>query len=209
MHEDPKQNAMDDDSLHALLAGSRLSGPQRDRILERVLDAHARPRVTRRLWPVALAAALPAAALLVLFLRPSSEQREATPGEWLVAKGETAAPIVAAACPSRPRGECRSGDRLIFEVDGTDDGGHFAAYADCAGRERIWYFPSENGSLPAVPADARHFVVPQAARIGDEHGQGPCTLHLLLLEEPAERANIAAGNVRAITRAESRLTVTP
>jgi hypothetical protein len=219
MTEDPERKAMDEDSLHALLAGGRLSGPQRDRILENVLDQHARPRATRRIL-FGVAAALPVAALIALAVRPSPEQREVAPGnwlvpkapetasgDWLVPKGEPGAALVEAQCPGRPTGECRRGDRLIFQVDGAARGGHFAAYADCAGRERIWYFPSETGTLPTVPIGAVHFVVPQAARVGDDHGDGRCTLHLFLLEKPADRSSIASGKVRALSQVEFPLVV--
>ena len=207
MSEAPKKNAMDEDSLHALLAGGRLSGPQRDRILERVLDTHARPRAGRRVLFATLAAALPVAALLALAVRQAPAPPETPSGEWLVPKGEPGAALVEAHCPGRPTGECRRGDRLIFQVDGAARGGHFAAYADCAGRERIWYFPSETGTLPSVPVGAVHFVVPEAARVGDEHGDGRCTLHLFLLEEPADRSSIASGKVRAHSRVEFPLVV--
>ncbi|HEX6275180.1 MAG TPA: hypothetical protein VFZ53_19205 [Polyangiaceae bacterium] len=207
MPEGPEKNPMDDDSLHALLAGGRLSGPQRDRILERVLDTHARPRAGRRVLFTTLAAALPVAALIALAVRPAPAPRETASADWLVPKGEPGAALVEAHCPGRPTGECRRGDRLIFQIDGAARGGHFAAYADCAGRERIWYFPTETGELPSVPIGAVHFVVPQAARVGDEHGDGRCTLHLFLLEKPAERSSIASGKARALSQVAFPLVV--
>jgi hypothetical protein len=209
MNEEPNQNPMAEESLHMLLAGGRLSGQQRDRILERVLDAQARPQRRFGWWTVGLAAALPVAAVVALALRGSVEAPKGTPGEWLAPRGELSGPLLVASCAGRAPGECRTGDRLVFEVEDTGQGGYFAAYAECEARERIWYFPNDDGAWPLIPPSTPHFVLPQAARIGPEHGQGRCTLRLFVLENRADRSSLAAGSARPRVRRETTLGVAP
>lgn len=189
---------MDDDSLHSLLAKGRLSGSQRDRILDRVLDEHARRERPARRWLMAAGITLPIAAAVLLAIGPKSGPREPGRGEgWLVAKGEASGALLEAHCENRATGTCKAGDRLIFSVDGAKGGGFFAGYAVCASSERIWYFPTADGALPSVPAGTGHFIVDQAARIGPEHRAGRCTLHLFLLERQADRDSLLAGTVPA------------
>src|SRR5688572_13823291 len=98
---------MDDDSLHSLLARGRLSGAQRERILERVLDEHATPRRAARRWVVAASIALPAAALVALAIglrEPAGDQARSGP---LVPKGAPSGAVLGASCRNRPPGVCR------------------------------------------------------------------------------------------------------
>lgn len=198
---------MDQDTLQSLLAEGRLSGAQRDRILERVLDEHARPR-RRRAWVTALAAALPVAAVAVFFLRGRSEPVP-DQGDWLVPKGAAQGLHLSARCPERALGECALGDRLLFELDGPRPRSAFSAYAECGTRERIWYLPTRVADPPAIAAGEGHFVVPVAARIGAEHGAGPCKITLVLLEASADRSSIVAGTAHALARDEISLTIAP
>jgi hypothetical protein len=200
---------MDDDSLHSLLARGRLSGAQRDRILERVLDEHAPPRRAFRRWVVAASVALPAAAAmaLVLALRgPAGDDAEVGAP---VPKGAHAGAVFEARCSDRAPGQCRSGDRLIFSVDGADAGGSLAGYAECGAHERIWYFPTMDGAAPRIPARAGVQVVEQVVRIGKEHGTGPCKVHLFLLEAPGDRASLLSGKARVRASAVIPLTIGP
>jgi hypothetical protein len=202
----PHEPPIDDDSLETLLANGRLSGAQRDRILERILDEHARKRPGWRTWATAAGAALPLAALVALLLRPDSRGGEKD-GSWVAPKGEARGPLVEASCPGRPAGHCHPGDRLLFSVDGAIKGGFFAGFAECEGRERIWYFPTVNGDLPFLPARTGHSVVNQAARIGDEHGIGACKLHLFVLEARESKERLLSGAVRAEASAVIPITV--
>jgi hypothetical protein len=200
---------MDDDSLHSLLARGRLSGAQRDRILDRVLDEHAAARPRRR-WAIAAGVALPVAAAiaLALGLRATATEGDA-PGGWLVPKGDGVSIHLEARCPERAAGSCHKGDRLVFSADGVKRNGFFAAHATCGSGERIWYFPAADGTLPSIRAEAGHVVVNQAARIGDEHGTGRCELSLFLLEEPADRAEVLAGSAKIAAKATISLEVLP
>jgi hypothetical protein len=136
---------------------------------------------------------LSAAAAATLWLGvPGAPSSNAPHAAGLVAKGAPG-PVLLASCPGRRSGECRVGDKLIFEIEGAKEQGFFAAYAECAGRERIWYFPTASDTLPEIdPSQARN-VVSQAARIGTEHGVGRCELHLFALPEKISRAALVAG----------------
>jgi hypothetical protein len=178
---------MDDESLHVLLARGRLSGPQRDRIFEHAFSRNGGVRRWERRAVFALAALLPVAAAVAFLLRSTPEAHEAEKARWLAAKGSVGEPELHARCPEREPGTCRTGDRLIFEVDGATSGGFFAAYADCEARERIWYYPALGASMTAIPATEGHSVLERAARIGQEHGVGRCVVHLFLLGRPVDR----------------------
>jgi hypothetical protein len=183
---------MDDDSLHVLLGRGRLSGPQRDRIFEHAFNANRGIRRFRRRATVAFAALLPVAAAVAFFVRSAPDTGGATQGRWLAAKGFSGEVELGARCPGRAPGSCRTGDRLIFEVAGARSAGYFAAYADCEGRERIWYFPARGAGMAAVPATEGYAVLEQAARVGEEHGIGRCMVHLFLLDRPVERAALSS-----------------
>jgi hypothetical protein len=145
---------------------------------------------------------------LAVGLRGGTSGGEPEPG-WLVPKGERPGANLEAACPNRAPGECRRGDRLVFSADGVKKDGLFAAYAECGSRERIWYFPTADGTLPTLRATAGHTVVDQAARIGDEHGVGPCKLHLFLLEQREDRATLLSGGAHGTGSAVIPLTILP
>ena len=198
---------LDDDELHSLLARGGLSGAQRDRIFERVVAAHPPPRRSRRWVGIAAGALLPIAALVALGV--SRYQSDDGGAEWLVPKGEGNAPTIEARCPGRPPGECRAGDRLIFELDGANGGGFFAGYADCQGKERVWYAPGSDGNLPEVAPAPGHAVVPRAARIGPEHGVGTCSLQLFLLNERVDRGQLLSGKLKPLSRAVVPIEVVP
>jgi hypothetical protein len=187
---------LDDDSLHALLARGRLSGARRDRILERVVSETSGNRRGWRRAAVLGGVLLPVAAVIAVAIgTPWKARRGEADSGWLVPKGEPAGAMPGARCPDREPGQCRIGDRLIFEVDGATKGGFFAGYADCASGERVWYFPAKGQEAPALPAAAGHSVLRQAARIGEEHGVGRCLLHLFVLEHPVDRETLASGKV--------------
>jgi hypothetical protein len=148
---------------------------------------------------------VPLAAAAALFLRTPDGGDTAWRGGF-VAKG-TGGPVLHASCAGRPTGECRTSDQLIFEVEGAAQPGFFAAYADCPSRPRIWYFPTPAGELPAFAGARTRTVIDKAARIGPEHGTGPCTLHLFALERPASRASLVAGDVRGAFRTDVNVEV--
>jgi hypothetical protein len=197
---------LDDDSLHSLLSRGGLSGAQRERALEGALRRSGTGSRRRWAW-LGAGVVLPAAAALAFFLR-SPAVPVSPEASWLVAKGERG-PVLRATCPGRAMGECHAGDQLIFEVEGATRAGFFAAYADCAAGERIWYFPTAAGSLPEISPNGARTIVKQAARVGKEHGVGTCTLHLFALERPASRAALLSGKTEGSFQADVSLVVKP
>jgi len=197
----------DDDTLHMLLAGEKLSGAQREQILGDVLAQRAKPPFARiAAWSAAVL--VPAAAALVLFLVVRNPHVDgSSSGDALTGKGASGA-VLRARCADRPEARCVRGDKLIFEVDGDAEGGLLASYAD-GPAGRIWYFPSADGHLASVPAAPGLKIVRELARIGDEHRPGRYTLHILLLERPATQREIVAGAARARASASLPLEVEP
>src|ERR1700722_5199823 len=117
-----------DKDLDLLLARGHLSGAERERVLERVLDAtaaKARP-APRRAWGwggVAFVGAAAAAALLVVRSRPD---------ERFTVKGGADTPGAArveVACIDGNAARCALGSMLVFRVEGAQEGGFLLAYA--------------------------------------------------------------------------------
>jgi len=217
----------DERSLHWLLAGGRLSGAERDEVLARVLaatDAAERPKAgaaVRAWWSnkvaIAMATLVPAAVAVVLVVGLRLAATTNAPAVAVAAGGDASefrakgalaaggsaaaaamARVLQAYCPARPAGRCRTGDKLIFEIDGPGAPGLLAAYADRPGGDRIWYFPTPSGHLAAVPAsEGRAVVVAEAARLGDEHAVGRYAVHLFVLDKPVDRAALLAGQANA------------
>lgn len=196
---------LDDDSLHSLLSRGRMSGAQRERAFEGALRRS--QRGSRRWGAIAAGVLIPLAAGLALFIG-TSEGPGTVPAANSnpVAKGRDEA-VLRATCLGRPAGECETGDRLVFEVEGAKTAGYFAAYAECASGERIWYFPTAQGDLPKISGEEPRTVIDQAARIGPEHGVGSCSLHLFELDRPATRAELVAGGLAGAVRADVSLEV--
>jgi hypothetical protein len=192
----------DDRPIQLLLSRGRLSGAERDRILDEVLDARAERRQRRLGWLAAalVPVAVGAAAIVLVARRPP---------DGATAKGSTAAPILAAGCAGRAPGRCARGDRLVFEVDGATHGGLLAAYAQAASGERVWYFPTAAGHFADVPPSPGRAVVGEGVRLGAEHAPGNYTLHLFVLERPADREALAAGRARALASASLPLEIAP
>ena len=204
----------DDESIHLLLGQGRPSGAQRERILEQVLRASVPRRQPRwRQW-LALSA-LPTAAATVAVIAFVVHPRDAgnpTPSS-LTAKGSTGSPaaelVLQAGCPGRPPGSCRSGDQLVFEVAGARQAGWLAAWAEGTGGTRIWYFPAADGRLAAVAPNPGRAVLDQGARLGAEHPPGRYTVHLVVLDAPADRAALLAGRAPARATAVVPLEISP
>jgi hypothetical protein len=197
----------DDDTLAFMLARGRLSGAQRDRILNLVLRRRAsRPR---RWWLWVVGALTPMTAALALIVVAALRTTETRPQPAFAARGAADGPVVEARCLSRPKGICRRGDRLVFDVDGADRAAWLAAFAEGPSGARIWYFPGKRTPPPAVPAGGGHVVIGQAARIGDEHTVGRHRLHLLVLDQPADRAALESGQAPVVAETVVVLEVLP
>jgi hypothetical protein len=203
-----------DDEIDFLLSKGRLSGVQRDAVLQNVLRSSRPSRPMFRPFSLTLfTGALVGAAALVLWVKtdhPSSELR---------AKGGTGASSTAlsveltcgagpAERASQPR--CPAGSKLLFTVNGAVERGHLSAFSEPAGGgERIWYFSAETGA-PTVEPRPETQVLSEAVRIGTDHPPGDYLVHLFVTRRPLSRAELlAAPTGDVLAEARLRMTVTP
>jgi hypothetical protein len=196
---------MKDDELQRLLARGKLSGPARERVLDRVLDQVAPPARKPRAWLVPLVLALGSGvAILVLVARPHPDD-----ARW-GAKGVLGRAVaLEARCGDTD--VCRPGATLMFSVFGSSTPGFLGAYAQrVEGGERIWYFSAETES-PRVPAsDQATQPAGRGIVIGPEHTPGQYQVHLFLSAAPASQAELLAGkDPRVRAEAVVPLTIAP
>lgn len=182
----------DDDELDRLLAFGRTSGPEQDRMVERLL-----PNPVTRL-PVSRTLALAASILLLtigtLVFRNTDEGALTARGrEW----GE---PLLEASCDGR----CVPGQRLLFAVSFLRKPAYLAAYGLAADGKRVWYFPGADGQLPELRAMEGKQVVEKAITI-ETADVGRLEVHLLLLSRPLSRDQLPGDAL--ITKAEVVLAV--
>src|SRR5690242_7880096 len=118
MQEQPRKP----DQLDALLARTRLSGPEYEFIAARVLDGVSRGARAKRLALYVAPALAAAAALVVALTLPDSDE--------LRAKGaRTAAPALEVACAGGGASSCPSGALLTFRVEDAAAPGYLHAWA--------------------------------------------------------------------------------
>ena len=181
----------DDQELDHLLAKGRLSGAEKERILDNVLAAHARPSFWRRLvqpsgpvFRVLVGSAAALALIVVLLPRPTGNP------SGFQAKGDDASTtaFVEAACA----GPCRSGSTLVFRVSGLQVPAYLAAWAEPVGESRIWYFPGDDSELPRVEPTISPSMLPRGVKLGVEHPPGSLTLHLVLVRRTMSRQTLLA-----------------
>jgi hypothetical protein len=170
-------------AISRLLAGrNRLSRPEKEQILERVL-AEVAPRRRRRWWLVA-APAVAAAALLVLVLGPWRGREQPDFGT----RGAGSARGVFE--PSCAR-DCIAGDKILFDLHGTTGYRYFAAFSRRADGTVLWYFPTSDD---AVGIDlSQHLgsgVLDRGIVIGGEHAPGTYRVFGVFSHEPLSRAQI-------------------
>jgi len=171
-----------EEKLQALLAGSKLSGPARDKVLANVLGGTAKkPR--RLVWIGAATAGLAMAAAVLLLVFPPDGFRS---------RGGSK-PIVEVGCVDGTLASCPRGSALLFRVSGSKDGGFLSAWAEPeAGGERIWYFPTSTTANPAVAPKSETQTLPVGVRIGPEQQPGAWVVHLLLSKRPLNRDQVLA-----------------
>jgi hypothetical protein len=179
--------------LDFFLSRGGLSGPEKERILGRVLDGIAPARPWWRRWwlGAGLGTLAAGAAGLVLALRSGAlpERSGLTP------RGEqNAQPALdlEVACSEGPLGACPQGSTLLFVLRGSVPDGFLGAYAEPAGGgERIWYFSSE-GEAPRVTAASGTQPQARGVRLGPEHAPGSYVLRVFLARRPLGKAELTA-----------------
>jgi hypothetical protein len=198
------------DRLDELLSGGRLGGAERERILERALDASAPLPWWRRravTWLVRGTAMATAAALALFFFVPPRTHDD------FRARGGAGdgAPLLLVGCEDGQSARCGYGQKLVFSVDGASEPGFVAAWAEPAGGgERVWYFPGDDGSSPEARGDGARQLLSRAVRLGPEQPPGRYRVHLVLSRRPLSRLEaLAAGGADVVATSQVTLEVTP
>jgi hypothetical protein len=187
-----------DDELDALLARGRLSAPEKERMLERLLAGAAPPRRRwRALFPIAGLATAAAAVTLVLLAGRDGFR----------ARGEGGG-VLEVGCRTGARDRCPSGELLLFRVSGVDRPAWLAAWAEPAsGGERVWYFPTANAAAPRIEPRSSPQVLSQGVRLGPSQPPGRYQVKLLLLPAPPTRESVATA--QSLSASAQSLEVTP
>ena len=168
--------------LDSLLSHGRLSGAQRERVLDSVLDRVA-PR--RRWIPWAAAAAILCAVGGVSFLEGARSRQH----EFAARGTGTSATRVEVVCVGGSLDACPRGSHLVFHASGPK-GGYLTAYAvPDGGGERIWYFSGDDESPMVSPSAASTEPMDRVVVVGSEHGVGGFKVHILISEQPLRRAD--------------------
>lgn len=164
-----------------LLAGRRdLSRPEKDAILDAVLD-EVEPRRSSWRWP-ALGVVMTAAAALLIALWPH-------PGriDEITARGGDLPAGFALSCVPAP---CAAGTKLVFDITSTGGATYFSAFAR-NDQTWIWYFP-HGPAGHSVPVPAGGGVLDFGISLGPEHAPGSYTVVGVFSDRPLDRAAVRA-----------------
>src|SRR2546423_11030605 len=177
------------DVVDRLLARGRLGGPERERILERVLADAAPARSGAAMWRWVGLALLPAAAALILVTPRLA-------GPVFRAKGRPLSALtIELHCVAGSLTACPAGSTLLFAAAHAPVGARLAAYADPQGAgERIWYFSADT-EMPVISSSTETTAVAsRGIRVGPEHLPGAYRVRVLILSAPAARQEIASAH---------------
>jgi hypothetical protein len=191
------------DDLDGLLARGRLSGPQRDRILERVL-AKTKPSRRFRLKHVFLAAPVAAAAAAsILLVSQFWNRADFSP------KGG-AASVIEVTCSEGPLSACPIGSTLVFRFDEVSTPAYVQAYATPSSSgegERVWYFPTSSVPAPQLTAKTSSELLRKAVVVGPEHSASAYQITVALSAEPLARDDLLRGGSQVLHRETIQLGV--
>jgi hypothetical protein len=164
-----------------LLSGrDRLSRPEKDEILERILARV--DRRGRRARRIGLAVGLAGAAAAIALMLARTDQDG---GDEIAARGpDSAVAALAVGCDPGEPAICDRGDRLVFDLDGTAGFRHFAAFARGPGGVVIWYVDGAE-----IGDSVRDGVLDRAVELGD-HGPGEYRVYGVFSLEPLGREAI-------------------
>jgi hypothetical protein len=173
-----------EDAARALGPPGRLSRFEKDAILARV-------EVSRGGWlrrhRVAVAAGLSTAlalAVALIVVTPTTHRDE------LTARGSAGVTLVVR-CADRDPGECRPGDRLVFDFGGAPPPGYVALFARAASGTVIWYLPAdENAPSVDLTLHANQGPLDRVAVIDATYLPGTYELFAVISPSPLSRAEI-------------------
>jgi hypothetical protein len=158
----------------------RLSSVEKDEILDAVLAGSAPAKQRLRWWFGLVPAA--AIALLVLVAPWRSERAD------LAARGG-GQPFAS----FRPicSGECVTGQKITFDLQGTTGYRYFAAFSKRPDGTVLWYFPSSDAATSVdLVAQPTGGLLDQSIVIGDDHPAGAYRVYGVFSREPLTRAQI-------------------
>jgi hypothetical protein len=171
--------------MDRLLAGGKLSGPEADAILERVLEdvdrdeRRRRPRVNRY-WVGAAGAALAAAAAVLLVV---------------YSPGSTDDPTIRVSCPGGTLSACPASSTLVFAAANAR-AGFLSAYAEPVGHaaERVYYFADRNGRPELVEPEDDRPPYRRAAAPPPALKPGRYRVTVVLADRPLARNELLGGS---------------
>ena len=170
--------------LSRLLAGrNRLSRVEKEQILDSVL-AQTAPRRRSRWWFAAMPAAAAAVAIL-LVIAPWHGREQ---GGDFTARG--GGHVLGAFKPTCARG-CTAGDKILFDLSGTQGYRYFAAFSQRADGSVLWYFPaSDDEKSLDITHQLRSAVLDRGIVIGSEHPPGTYRVFGVFSDEPLSRQQL-------------------
>jgi hypothetical protein len=189
----------DDDEIDQLLARGRLSGPQRERIFDRLYESVRPAGMGVRSRLLFIATPLAVAAAIVLVLRSSSVTAPS-----FTAKGHRAS-RVEVVCSGGPLSACPRGSHLFFRFDAGASPAFVQAYAEPINpnRERVWYFPTAATPAPRIESAADGGVLEKAIVLGPEHANGRYQVRIMLSATPMSREDVLLQSKNQDARAET------
>jgi hypothetical protein len=194
------------DEADALLAGGRLGGPARERILNRVLAAVEPPAARmRRIAGRLLLGLAPGAAVVAVLVFALPHRRSGAPtcGGALRAKGTSAmaVPAIDPICDGEI-GACRVGQHLYFRVDRVARRSWLAAYAEPADGwsppGQVWMFPTDDQIAPELPVASTPSILRRAIDLGAGMAPGRYRLTMIVFDHPPTRAEASEPGARGI-----------
>ncbi len=176
-----------EDAARALGPPGRLARFEKDAMLARIVAS--RGGWLRRHRAQLAAGGLAAAALAValVMIVPSTPA-----GDTLTARGSAGFSLVIR-CGERAPGECRPGDRIVFDFGGAPPAGYAALFARSETGKVIWYLPADEAT-PSVDLSVhtRQGMLDRVAVIDASYAPGTYDLFAVVSEWPLSRADIRA-----------------
>jgi hypothetical protein len=181
---------MQEGKLARLIAGRDApSVLEKEQLFERIYERVQPSKPPRRVgaW-LAAGGITAAAALALLFLRPSQPEFQARGGASL-----GTGPELVVACAGAP--QCQSGAKLTLTVRGApalagQGGGYFAAFARRFDGTIIWYFPEPGSRSLELPQTGERALLDRAVLLGGEHLPGHYDLYGVFTRRPLTREEL-------------------
>jgi hypothetical protein len=113
------------------------------------------------------------------------------PADDLTPRGASGVPLALRCSTDREPGDCRRGDRLVFDFGAGEPRGYVALFARSPAGAVIWYVPTDEGGASVAVADhATAGVLDTAAVIDGSYAPGRYELFAVISERPLSRAAI-------------------